>query len=270
MLGRSIIMAFSLFSIIPTPKVEWDERNMRYVLAAFPLVGVAEAVLLGVWLWLCAVLGFDRIIGALGVVLIPLVFTGGIHLDGFADTVDALSSHAEPARKREILKDPHIGAFAAIGVAAYLLAFFAIATQLPYGLWGLGFGNTVWAVLLIPVISRTMSGIVSLVVPGVGEAAEGGEKPGLLAAFRTSADTRGVLVVLAVILVIALDLAGMFVGWRYLIAVIVVVALLTLWLVSMFKRKFGGISGDLSGFYLQVIELALLVVAAVFAGVMFL
>ena len=45
---------------------------------------------------------------------------------------------------------------------------------------------------------------------------------------------------------------------------------MTLWRASMFNRKFGGISGDLSGFYLQVIELALLVVAAVFAGVMFL
>ena len=267
MLGRSIFMAFSLFSIIPTPKVEWDEGNMRYVLAVFPLVGLVEAVLLGVWLWLCAALGFDRIIGALGVMLIPLVFTGGIHLDGFADTVDALSSHAEPARKREILKDPHIGAFAAIGVAAYLIAFFAVATQLPYGAWGLGPGSASWMVLLIPVIARTMSGIMSLVMPGCSETAENGGAPGLLAMFRSGTDRRGALVVLAAILIVLLDLAGMLAGWRYLIAIIVVIGLLTLWLAHMFKRAFGGISGDLSGFYLQVVEIALLVVAAVFAGV---
>lgn len=41
----------------------------------------------------------------------PLLVTGGIHIDGFSDTMDALSSHAERQKKLEIMDDPHIGAF---------------------------------------------------------------------------------------------------------------------------------------------------------------
>ena len=45
---------------------------------------------------------------------IPLVITGGFHVDGFMDTMDALCSNQGRERKLEILKDPHTGAFACI------------------------------------------------------------------------------------------------------------------------------------------------------------
>ena len=61
------------------------------------------------------VLGCGLFLQAAGFTLLPVVVTGGIHLDGFGDTLDALASHAEPERKREILKDPRAGIFAVIG-----------------------------------------------------------------------------------------------------------------------------------------------------------
>ena len=100
---RSIAMSFSLFSRIPMPRVEWKKENMRYTLCALPLVGFAVGLF--VWLWTKLTLGlhFGSVLFAAGITLLPIAVTGGIHLDGFADTVDAISSHAEPKRKREIL-----------------------------------------------------------------------------------------------------------------------------------------------------------------------
>ena len=59
---------------------------------------------------------------AIAMALIPVIVSGGIHLDGFADTVDALSSYGDREKKLEILKDPNTGAFAVIGLCVYFLA----------------------------------------------------------------------------------------------------------------------------------------------------
>ncbi len=40
---HSVAMAFSVFSRVPMPKVEWKPENQRYLLASFPLVGVLIA-----------------------------------------------------------------------------------------------------------------------------------------------------------------------------------------------------------------------------------
>ena len=64
-----------------------------------------------------------------GAALIPLAVTGGIHMDGFMDTVDARASW-QPAEKRlEILKDSHTGAFAVMACAGYLLLSAALYSE---------------------------------------------------------------------------------------------------------------------------------------------
>ena len=68
------------------------------------------------WLWgeLCQWGGVPDLLRGAVLCLLPAAVTGGIHLDGYCDTVDALASHGTPARRQEILKDPHIGAFGVI------------------------------------------------------------------------------------------------------------------------------------------------------------
>ena len=110
----SILAAFSMFSAIPVPQTEWNRQSMRYTLCAFPLVGVVIAGCSWLWVLLCRRFALPEIIRGAGLCLLPVLITGGIHLDGYADTWDAISSHAGIGKRQEILKDPHIGAFAAI------------------------------------------------------------------------------------------------------------------------------------------------------------
>lgn len=240
---RSLIMAFATFSQIPMPKVEWKPDSMRFLMCFFPVVGIVIGILLALWVWLSEVAGFGTILRAAGFVIIPIAVSGGIHMDGFADTCDALASNAEPERRREILKDPHTGAFAVIGVCMYFIADFALATEVD-----------LYAQLLsltaIPFLSRCMSAIATVAfAPGVGK--------GMLFEFHNSANRRSDLLILgcmtaacAIFLIAVNPVMGV---------CMLCVALACLGgLRVMSENAFLGMSGDLAGFFLQMCELLLL------------
>ena len=241
---RSIVMAFCMFSRIPMPRIEWKDENMRYLLCAFPLVGAAVG--LSIWLWqlVCAWLGIGRLLWAAGVTLLPVAVTGGIHMDGFCDVSDALASHAPLERKREILKDSHTGAFAIIQLGCWLLLYCAAASELPVT------GRAAALLALMHIFSRILSGVTSIILPKSGA-------EGLLMTFTVSADKKTALTVLLIFL--PLCAAGLILAGGIPGAGMVLGGLLTaLYLKRMSKKEFGGMSGDLSGWFLQTAELVML------------
>lgn len=240
---RSIVMAFSCFTAVPMPNVEWNDKNMRYILAAFPLAGCLVGG--AVWLWwlVCDAAGFGTLLRAVGLALLPLAITGGIHMDGFSDVVDAQSSHATPERKRQILKDPHTGAFATMAVCAYMLAYVAFASELP--------ARLVPALALVPVVSRCLCAHMAT-------SWQAASPHGMFATFRSASHARVVRAVVALGLVaatMAMMACSLVVGG---IAVVLALALAA-WLKRFSMREFGGMSGDLLGLYVQCSELAMLV-----------
>ena len=123
----TVIVAFSMFSAIPMPQTEWTNKSMRYALCAFPLIGAVIGALVCLWRFVCLRMEFSEWILAAGICVLPVLVTGGIHLDGFCDTADALASHQDTEKKLQILKDPHMGAFAAIWLGCYFIAQLALA-----------------------------------------------------------------------------------------------------------------------------------------------
>ena len=119
-------VALGLYSALPVPQFEWTRRNMRYALAAFPLVGVLLALACWAWSALCAFLSLPALLRGAVLCVLPALVSGGIHLDGYCDTADALASHASPERMREILHDPHCGAFAVTRLCVYFITLFAL------------------------------------------------------------------------------------------------------------------------------------------------
>ncbi|MDR2615874.1 MAG: adenosylcobinamide-GDP ribazoletransferase [Oscillospiraceae bacterium] len=135
-LFKSIIAAFSMFSRIPMPRIEWSGDVMRHMMTAFPLVGVVIGGLMLAFLRIADCLALPTPLRAIGMTLLPLAVTGGIHLDGLCDTCDAIGAVTTPEKRREILKDPRAGAFGVIGVATYLLTYFALALAFDADLYG--------------------------------------------------------------------------------------------------------------------------------------
>ncbi len=245
---RAILLAFAMFSRVPVPQVTFDEKAQKYALLFLPLVGGAVGLALWGFLTLAKLLAFGTILTAAGLTLLPVLVTGGIHLDGFCDTVDALSSHASPERRREILKDPHAGAFAVIFACAYFLAYFALCAE------GAFPQNAALLFMLLHVLSRALGGALSLGVPAASE-------QGLLALFQRAANRKtclGGLAAVSALCAAALALTDPLRGTAMIAG-----ALLTLLYVRRSaKRDFGGMSGDLVGFYIQLSELAMLLCAA--------
>ena len=126
---RSLLIAFSTYSRIPVPQVEWNEENRRYSMCFFPLVGLVTGLLVWGWLSLCACLKMGPFLQGAVAALLPLLITGGIHMDGYMDTTDALASWQPQEKRLEILKDSHTGAFAVMGCAGYLLLSAALYSE---------------------------------------------------------------------------------------------------------------------------------------------
>ena len=129
-LWNSFKIAFAMFSKIPMPQADWSEENMRYMLCFFPFVGAAVGVVMLGMEWLCRYFGMSNGFIAVALVLVPVIVTGGIHVDGLLDTSDALSSWRDREKRLEILKDSHAGAFAVITACVYFLTMYGGMSQI--------------------------------------------------------------------------------------------------------------------------------------------
>lgn len=244
-----MLIAFSMYSKIPVPSVNWESENMKYAVAWLPAVGGVIGALIGGWCILAQKLAVTPVLFGAVAAFFPLAVSGGFHLDGFCDTVDALSSHQTKEKKLEILKDPHTGAFAVMGCVVYLLLTFALWTEL---------GPTSPAAPLLCggfVLSRSLSGLSVVTFRGA-------KKSGLLALFSAAADKRTVR------LLLMLWTAAVFAVWFWLsplfaCAFLVAAGGAFVYYRVMSYRQFGGITGDLAGFFIQICELILLVAAVV-------
>ena len=124
-LFRTIAVAFAQYSRIPMPRFEWHDEDMTYSMSVFPWVGAVIGILFTAVYQLYIRFSIPAFAAALLMTAIPVLITGGFHIDGFMDVSDALSSYGSREDKLRILKDPHIGAFAVIRLG--LLALFYIA-----------------------------------------------------------------------------------------------------------------------------------------------
>lgn len=248
---KSLLIAFSMYSKIPVPQVEWEEKSLRWALCAFPAVGLVIGAALGLWLRLWPVLGL-KALGAAGAVVLPMALSGCIHMDGFCDTCDALSSHRGREEKLRILKDSHTGAFAIICCGMYVLLFYAAWREI-------ALSPAAAALLsLTPVLSRCLSGLAAV-------SWKNARGSGLLAAFTQPAEGRAARIVLlsetaaALAAMAALCARGGI--WELLTVPAAALAVFG-WYHRMAFRQFGGITGDTEGFFLQVCECAMVLAAA--------
>ena len=255
---RSIIIALQTYSRIPMPQVEWTEKSMKYAICFFPVVGIFTGGFEILWVFLAGLLHLPALIYGAVACAIPILVSGAIHMDGFCDTVDALSSHQSKERMLEILKDSHAGAFAIIFGALYLIVYFAswsgIATIIE---WHGGSWNILFAVCFGFILSRGLSGLALNLFRGA-------RSRGMLQGFKDAADKKMLTITMLIYIIVAAFFMIFFAGW---IGAVMVAAngLLFLYYRLLSYRKFGGITGDLAGWFLQLSELTT-IVAAVLLG----
>ena len=153
-------MCQSMFCAIPCPCKTWDEEARYALLWCLPLVGLEIGLIWWICSRLCLYFGLHQLIVGLVLCTVPFFATGFLHLDGFMDVTDAVKSCRDLARRREILKDSHVGSFAVIGLCMLMLAQFAVFASIPGG-------KKCGILLLIPAVSRCGSALAVTALPSM-------------------------------------------------------------------------------------------------------
>ena len=143
-------MAWGMFCAIPCPVKKWDSDGYPGMLLCLPLIGLMIG---GIWAGAAWGLGTLRKMKLFSVALLavlPSLLSGFIHLDGYMDCSDAVLSRRDLETRRKILKDSHVGSFAVISFALWLLFSFALFA-------GMDWTGKELCLLLIPACVRSCS-----------------------------------------------------------------------------------------------------------------
>lgn len=238
---KPLAAAFSMYSIIPMPYIEWDEKTMRYAFCFFPFVGAVIGFAEYIMFVFLERVGIGIILRASIASVIPVIISGGIHIDGFMDTADAIGSHAERAKKLEIMKDPHSGVFAIISIVVYMMIYAGLFSEIKKSellIYALGF-----------FISRALSGFFLMVFPKA-------RKDGLAVVWSNMTDKK-VAYILLVELIVCLAFIIIY-GNITGIIIAILISAVSVFHYFLCKNTFGGITGDIAGFFLQIVEMAVL------------
>ena len=255
-LFRSFAIAFSMYSKIPMPQFTWEKEDMKYSIVFFPLIGAVLFAVIGIIRCLGAIFDMGSIPTGLFMMAAIVLITGGIHVDGYMDCSDAFSSYADREKKLEILKDPHIGAFAVIRVlalsAVYLASIAIILDKEILSDVSLFFSGEASIILGLGfILSRALSGISVVSFPCA-------KSEGTLYSFAEGADKKRCLSILikeALVVSIAMILIGGICGVCAVCAALLVFA----YYKYRTGRELGGITGDAAGWFLCLAETAIAV-----------
>ena len=240
---HAFAMCQSLFCAIPFPGNLWDEKARDKMLLFLPLVGLEMGAIWTGLAWLCSLFQLPIPVKGLILAVYPYLAAGFIHLDGYMDVTDAVKSCRSLERRREILKDSHVGAFAVIGIGLLLLAQFAFLTSVPE--------RADYRILLfVPAVSRCGSSLAVTIL-----------KPMNTSQYAAQKKPRSHVAVLAAMTVLFVA-AGFLLCGRYGFVLLGGLAGYGLALRKAYK-SLEGMNGDISGYALTISELCAVAVLAV-------
>jgi adenosylcobinamide-GDP ribazoletransferase len=233
---RNLRLAFGLMTTLPFRlPANWLEGDSGRAAVWYPLVGSVIGAL--TWLaWKGAIFLFPPLVAGIVTLVIWVALTGGLHLDGLADCCDGLFASLPPERRLEIMKDPHAGAFAVIGLILILfLKAGALASLTPVSSFGVLLATSLarWCILPAALLPLARSS-------GMGA--------DFVLGFRRSSLFLGAIVPLALMIMLGLHgVLSAFAG--------VGVATLVLWFA---KSRIGGVTGDVFGMIVEIVEAVVL------------
>ena len=238
---HAFAMCQSMFCSIPAPQV-WDEKAKDKMLLFLPVVGLEIGAIWALLAWACNFLNLPALVSGLILCAYPYIVTGFIHLDGYMDVTDAVKSWRDLERRREILKDSHVGSFAVIGIVLLVLAQFAVFAAAPTD------ANSL-ILIFVPAVSRCCS---ALAVTGL--------KPMSTSQYADQKKPKSHMVVLTIMLAVFLA-AGFLLCGKYGFSLIGGLVGYGLALLRAYK-SLDGMNGDISGYALTIGELCAVAVYA--------
>jgi adenosylcobinamide-GDP ribazoletransferase len=236
---KRFLTALGFLTTIPSPYHDPSGiEELGKAAAWFSVVGA----LLGAWIALIYVILARYLplpVSAALSVGAWVYLTGGLHLDGLADSFDGLLNSSSSERRLEIMKDPRLGTFGAVGLILTMVLKIGILTALPI--------NFTW--LAIP-LAASMARLLL-----IWAARQPMARPdGLGAAFKPELNWMGMLV--SVVLPLGLAVLS---GWRGF-AALVLGGVCAAGIIRSARIRLGGLTGDVFGLMVETVEVVTLLV----------
>lgn len=221
--------------------MDWDElgKSMKF----FPLVGIILGLIMGSLVKLLSIYINSSLLIAALIVMVYVILTGGIHLDGLSDTFDGIFSYRSKQRMLEIMKDSRVGANGVIALVMYFILSIVLLAELET------LEIPMSAIILIyPVVGR-MSSVLNC---AVSEYARSG---GMAKTFVEKTSYKDFLLSFAITSLYVYGVMQYFMLPISIIFVVPIAAILSYYFAKVMKRKIGGVTGDTLGAVLELTQL---------------
>ncbi len=232
-------LAFSFLTRFPAGRAEYGENDYGDSYMFFPVVGLAIGALLAFAAAGLDYIGTREATIAFLLLVILVAATGGLHLDGVADTADGFLAGRGRDDALRIMKESSTGTFGVAAVVLILIGKFA-------ALWSILSTGDLLSIIPALVLSRWAMSVAS----------HGSAYPrdsGTGKSFIGRLTTRSYLISTAVAVGIAFAFAG-----KSALVLIAVAAAIALVIKMVSYKKIGGVTGDVLGTVNEIAELVLL------------
>ena len=232
---KGFFLQLQFLTTLPLPiNIQYTEKRFSQAIIFYPYIGLIIGSLLALVYYIAMYLQSPRITAVL-IVFAGIMITGGLHIDGLADTCDGLFSYRTKEQILTIMKDSRIGVQGVLGIIMILglkFIFLLEIKQIDFRM-----------LLFLPVISRT-----ALVWnAGLFSYAGHNKSP----AFYLINQTGWKQIIISSMLMFTVFL---FIRQYLYLIVSGLTILLTLLLTYTFSRKINGITGDVLGAMLEISE----------------
>jgi len=127
----SFLLSLQFLTIIPVRIRNFEERKMTRAAVFFPVVGSILGIFLTFIYEACLKYGFSSLASSTVCVVALIILTGGMHLDGLADTLDALGSSKDRQTMLAIMREPATGALGAVALVCVIISKIVFLSEIP-------------------------------------------------------------------------------------------------------------------------------------------
>lgn len=235
---KSLVLIFQFLTKLPINiKIDADKKDFSKGIIWFPLVGLVIGLLLA-GLYYISSLVFSTILVSVIIVVFEIFITGGLHLDGLADSFDGLYSYRDKDRMLEIMKDSRIGANGVIILILNILIKVFLINEFNQD-------YIYYALILMPVVSRFTTVFLS-------RFSYYARKNGMGGFFIGETSTKQFVIALIMTLLFSMI-------YYQSILILIVIIIITIIFRNHVYKKIDGITGDILGAWVELSEVLYLI-----------
>ncbi len=253
---KGFLLLMSFMTRLYVPRIEYNEERLGKSMKFFPLVGFIIGLILVLITLIANALTGSILVAILLMIIGEVVITGGIHLDGLADTFDGIFSYRSKQKMLDIMKDSRVGTNGALALIIYFMLKFVLIYEIAHNSIGSMGMNLLYLILTFPIIAR-LSSVVSCASAPYARAS------GMGKAFVDNTKFKEVLfafILTMLLLIISLFLLKTnlinYISFLILFILFSIIIMLVSFLISkLMIKKIGGITGDTLGAVLKLSEI---------------